>query len=164
MPPPTITYLGHLIFTNLVKTADCTLKFMECTRQVLQHIALQQDQEQRARFMVEVSVYDPSMLLRIDEWLWQTPQYVQMCVFIRGKPPRDHRLLSRGIRYSAIPIMSIEGVHDVCLPQGSVNGEKFKEFIRSCLLPILQPFNGVNVHSVVIMDNASIHHVVSLIW
>ena len=37
-----------------------TLKFMGCTRQVLQHIALQRDEEQRARFMAEVSVYDPS--------------------------------------------------------------------------------------------------------
>ena len=44
-----------------------TLKFMGCTRQVLQHIALQRDEEQRARFMAEVSVYDPSMLLWIDE-------------------------------------------------------------------------------------------------
>ena len=31
--------------------------------------------------------------------------------------------------------------------------------IVSCLLPILQPLNSVNVHSVVIVDNASIHHV-----
>ena len=38
-------------------------------------------------------------------------------------------------------------------------GENFEEFIRSCLLMILQPFNGVHTHSVVIMDNASIHHV-----
>lgn len=30
---------------------------------------------------------------------------------------------------------------------------------HKCLLPLLQPFNGINPHSVVIMDNASIHHV-----
>lgn len=137
-----------------------TLKFMGCTRQVLQHIALQRDEEQRARFMAEVSVYDPSMLLWIDESGCDRRHSMRKRAYaIRGKPPRDHRLLSRGIRYSAVPIMSLEGVHDVCLLEGSVNGEKFEEFIRSCLLPILQPFNGVNAHSVVIMDNASIHHV-----
>ena len=54
--------------------------------------------------------------------------------------------------------MSLEGIHDVSLLEGSVNGERFEDFIRSCLLPILQPFNGTNPHSVVIMD-ASIHHV-----
>ena len=136
-----------------------TLKFMGCTRQVLQHIALQRDEEQRARFMAEVSVYDPSMLLWIDESGCDRRHSMRKRAYaIRGKPPRDHRILSRGIRYSAVPVMSLEGVH-VCLLEGSVNGEKFEEFIRSCLLPILQPFNGVNAHSVVIMDNASIHHV-----
>ena len=55
--------------------------------------------------------------------------------------------------------MSLERIHDVCPLEGSVNGERFEEFIKSCLLPTLQPFNGINAHSVVIMDNASIHHV-----
>ena len=45
---------------------------------------------------------------------------------------------------------------------GSVNGERFKDFIRNCLLPILQPYNGVNPLSVVIMDIASIHHVTGI--
>ena len=44
-----------------------TLKFMGCTRQVTQHIALQRSDECRARFMAEVSVYDESMLIWIDE-------------------------------------------------------------------------------------------------
>ena len=137
-----------------------TLKFMGCTRQVLQHIAFQRDEEQRARSMAEVSVYDPSMLLWIDESGCDRRHSMRKRAYsIRGKPPRDHRLLSRGIRYSAIPIMSLDGVHDVCLVEGSVNGEKFEAFVTGCLLPILQPFNGVNKHSVVIMDNASIHHV-----
>ena len=43
--------------------------------------------------------------------------------------------------------------------EGNVNGEKFATFVRSCLLPVLQPFNYTNPHSVVILDNASIHHV-----
>ena len=32
-------------------------------------------------------------------------------------------------------------------------------FVMSCLLPVLLPFNWRNPRSVVIMDNASIHHV-----
>ena len=34
-------------------------------------------------------------------------------------------------------------------------GEVFGDFVRRSLLPILQPFNGINPCSVVIMDNAS---------
>ena len=40
-----------------------------------------------------------------------------------------------------------------------MNGERFAHFVRDYLLPSLLPFNGVNPRSVVIMDNASIHHV-----
>ena len=40
-----------------------------------------------------------------------------------------------------------------------MNGERFSEFVRDVLLPHLNPFNGINPRSVVIMDNASIHHV-----
>ncbi len=40
---------------------------------------------------------------------------------------------------------------------GSVDGDEFYDFTNSHLIPHLQPFP--NPHSVVIMDNASIHHV-----
>ena len=55
--------------------------------------------------------------------------------------------------------MSLEGIHDLYLAEGNVNGDRFETFVRNCLLPILQPFNWTNPHSVVILDNASIHHV-----
>ena len=55
--------------------------------------------------------------------------------------------------------MSLDGIHDVYLAEGNMNGDKFATFVRSCLLPVLQPFNCTNPHSVVILDNASIHHV-----
>ena len=65
----------------------------------------------------------------------------------------------RGTRYSAIPILSLNGIHDVFMAEGTMNGDRFVNFLRVCLLPNLLPFNGVNPQSVVIMDNASIHHV-----
>ena len=37
------------------------------------------------------------------------------------------------------------------------------EFIETTIFPVLQPFNWVNPHSVVILDNASIHHVQGVI-
>ena len=43
--------------------------------------------------------------------------------------------------------------------QGNMNGDRFSKFIQECVLPILMPFNGSNPRSVVVMDNASIHHV-----
>lgn len=105
-------------------------------------------------------MYDPAMLLWIDESGCDRRDSIRKYGYgIRGSPPTTHILLTRGKLYSAIPIMSREGIHDVCLYEGTVNGGRFQEFIRNCLLPILLPFNGINPLSVVIMDNASIHHV-----
>ena len=59
--------------------------------------------------------------------------------------------------------MSMKGVLDAYIVESSVNGDVFEEFARKCLLPILQPFDYVTPHSVVVLDNASIHHVASVV-
>ena len=48
---------------------------------------------------------------------------------------------------------------------GTTDGDAdaFYEFAEKCLLPQLQPFNGVNEHSVVVMDNCSIHHISEIV-
>ena len=55
--------------------------------------------------------------------------------------------------------MLLEGLHDVHIMEGSVNGIRFEEFVTETLLPILNPFNGTNTRSVVVMDKCAIHHV-----
>ena len=52
----------------------------------------------------------------------------------------------------------MEDIHDVYITEGTVDGQGFSEFVRTYLLPVLQPFN-INPRSIVIMDNVSIHHV-----
>jgi transposase len=161
-------YLGEIQATLVskfgvtidVSTICRTLKFMGCTRQVIQRVALQRSDDQRAKFVAEVSRYDPSMLIWIDESGCDRRNCMRKRGYsLRGMTPKDHRLMVRDTRYSAIPVMSLDGVHDVYLAEGNVNGDKFATFVRSCLLPVLQPFNYTNPHSVVILDNASIHHV-----
>ena len=39
-----------------------------------------------------------------------------------------------------------------------VCGSLFKTFLEEKLSPLLYPFNGTNRNSVIIMDNAAIHH------
>ena len=55
--------------------------------------------------------------------------------------------------------MSVQGIHGVQVVEGTVNGECFEHFIESTVLSIINPFDGNNPLSVVIMDNCSIHHV-----
>ena len=68
-------------------------------------------------------------------------------------------MLVRGKRYSAIPVVSLQGIHYVYISEGTFNGERFAYFLRSCLAPFVQPFNWMNPCSVIVLDNASIHHV-----
>ena len=106
-----------------------TLKHMECTRQVIRRIALQRNDEMRAKFMAEVSVYDPSLLVWVDES--SCNHHNSMCKYsygLRGIPPQNHRLLVIGTRYSAILVILMEGIHDVYLPEGNVNGEVYCTF------------------------------------
>jgi hypothetical protein len=111
--------------------------------------------------MAEVSIYE---LVWLDEKGCDRRNTLRKYGYsLRGIPVCDYRLLVRGKRHSAIPVISLDGIHDVYVTEGTVNGEKFADFVRNCLFPVLKPFNYVNSHSVVIMDNASIHHVVDLI-
>ena len=55
--------------------------------------------------------------------------------------------------------MSVRGIEDVYIVEGNVNNETFLDFLTRSLLRILLPFDGTNPRSVVVLDNASIHHV-----
>ena len=124
--------------TVSIATICRTLKFMGCTRQVIKHIAVQRSEELRAKFMAEISVYDPSMLVWIDETGCDRRHSMRKWGYsLRGKPPTDYRLLFRGKRYSAIPVISVNGVHDVYLAEGTMDGDRFQDFIERTLLPIL---------------------------
>ena len=135
---------------------------MGCTRQSMHHVAIQRSDMLRAKFMGEISIYDPSMLVWLDETGCDRRHSIRKYAYsICGLPLSDHRILIRRTRYTAIPVLSVEGIHDVCLHKGTTNGESFANFVQSCLIPInfCNHFNLVNSRSVVILDNAAIHHV-----
>ena len=107
---------------------------MDCTRPVIQYIAVQCSDDLRAKFMAVVPVYDPSMLIWVDGSGCDRRHCLRKRTYsMRGMTPRDHRLLVQGTRYSAIPVVSLEGINDVCIIEGAVNGNKFEQFIKSCL-------------------------------
>ena len=63
--------------------------------------------------------------------------------------------------------MTTTGIEDFYLVEGSVNVDIFLNFIQRCLLSIMLSFDGDNPKSVLVMDNAAIHHVeavIDLLW
>ena len=82
--------------------------------------------------MAEIAMYDIFMLVWIDETKCNRRNSLRRYGHsIRGMPPRDHRLLIRKTRYSAIPVMFLQGLHDVQVVEGTVNGDKFEQFIEN---------------------------------
>ncbi len=55
--------------------------------------------------------------------------------------------------------MSCAGLLDVKTVKGTSDGDEFYSFVQTHLLPHLLPYDGVNPHSIVVLDNCSIHHV-----
>ena len=55
--------------------------------------------------------------------------------------------------------MSTRRIEDVEVYNGTTSGETFAGFVQRCTVPIMLPFNGSNLRSVLVLDNASIHHV-----
>lgn len=76
----------------------------------------------------------------------------------RGKPAKAHKLLVRGKHLTAIALMTCAGILDCKIVHGSVDSECFYNSIQKHL-PYLMSFNRINAHSVLVLDNASIHHV-----
>ena len=113
----------------------------------------------QAEYQVEVSVYESSMLVFLDETECKRKDAMRKFGYpLRGYRVKSMRLLAKGKHYSAIGIMTTTSFHECYVIEGTVGGDMFYHFVQSSLLSQVMPFNGTNPNSVVIMDNCSIHH------
>ena len=135
------------------------LKVNGFTRQKLCITAIQQDECLRQQYVQDMSVYSPDMLVFIDETGADLRNAIRKYGYSRcGRPLKNHTMLVRGERVSAVACMSVAGLLDVMTVTGTTDADTFYKFVQTHLLPCIMPFNGVNPHSVVILDNCSIHH------
>ena len=93
----------------LLRTILRALKSMGCTRQVICQIPIQRSEMMRAKFMAEISVYDPSMLVWLDESGCDRRNAIRKYGYsVRGMRPVEYRIFARGVRYPAIPIIQFQ--------------------------------------------------------
>jgi len=131
------------------------------TRQKLRITATQRDEYMRQKYISEVSIYSPEMLIFLDETGADRRNTLRRYGYsMRGKPIASHQILIRG---DHLAFISVNGLLDVKVVRGVTNGDNFYSFIEKYLLPYLLPFDGINPHSVVIMDNCSIHHLSNIV-
>ena len=138
-----------------------TLQRLGFTNKKIKHLPIQRSDKDRCHFMAEITAYDPAMFVWLDETGCDKRNAVRQYGYaLRGMTPRCYTFKCGSKRYTAIASMSVNnGLEDVYITEGSVNGEVFLEYVRRCLLPTLMPFNGINPNSIVVLDNASIHHI-----
>ena len=142
-----------------VSTICCTVHYLGLTRKKVQRVALQCSEELQVQFMAKISMFNLEMIIWVDETGSARRNSVRSYSYsLKRMRAVSHELRVSGKRINAIGAMSTEGMEDVYIVEGNVTEEVFVKFVRNCLLPVLQPFNGTNSHSVVVMDNASVHH------
>ena len=130
------------------------------SRKKLTFRAQQRSEELRAKFLTDISIFEPEILVFVDETGTDKRAALRKYGYsLRGRPAISERPLVKGERYSAIAGLHISGILDVRVTTECVDADIFFEYVEHCLLPYLLPFNGVNPNSVVILDNAAIHHV-----
>lgn len=124
----------------------------------LQHVAFQQNEELRARYAAEIQLCQADMFVFVDERGADHRDCMRKFGYsLKGKRTRSQKLLTRGRHVSAIAAMSTSGVLDFHLAY-TVDANEFRDFVEVCLLRHLMPFDGNNSNSIVILDNASVHH------
>ena len=123
------------------------------THQKLCLVATQRDEFLRQQFTQDVTVYRPEEFIFLDETGADRRNTLRRYEYsLRGIPLKYNTLLIRGERVTWIAFMSANGLLDGSVAKGTTDGDTFFDFVERHLLPQLQPFNGVNPHSVVIMD------------
>ena len=114
----------------------------------------------RAEFMTEMVNFPARMCVFIDETGKDRKSCARRYGYgFRGIRPVYKASLIQGKRESAIAAMTMDGVIAATVVEGNVDGNTFLQFLRHDLIPHLLPFDGVNPNSVVVLDNASIHHI-----
>lgn len=153
--------------TSLVVSPSCICRLFKrygVTRKNLRRIALQRCDVLRGAFMAQCFLFTRHQFVWIDETGSDARDHMHKCGYaFRGFRPVSRRLLARGERINAIACLSSSGILAVESIRGTVNGETFFDFLRGTLIPQMMPFNGSNPHSILVMDNCSIHHTQDLL-
>ena len=159
-------YLAEICFkiyevtgTNVSGATVCRLlQKHSYTRKKIRQVALQRCETLRGLFMARMFPFPREFMVWCDETGSDCRDQIRKFGYsLRGLTPVYHRLLVRGVRVSSVVAMSSSGVLAHDFVTGTMNGKKFLDFVRGKFIPSMRPFP--DKHSILIMDNYSIHHV-----
>ena len=113
-----------------VSTICRTVLRLGLTRKKVQLVALQCSMEMQAQYMAEISVFDPQMLVWVDETGSARRNSVRAYGYsLKGMRAVSYQLRVGGKRINAIGVMSMQGMEDAYIVEGNVNGDVFERFV-----------------------------------
>jgi len=159
-----------------LSTLSCTIQQLPLSRKVISVHAYERSEVSRALYMNRIAeeAPDANMLVFVDEaaknectlsqkygWSHKTVHCVVQRPFVRG------------LRYSIIPAITLDGIIAYDIVEGPVDGKRFLKFLKDHVVHIstkfaqyiltwasidafTNPYPGP--HSVLVMDNCRIHH------
>lgn len=143
----------------LLSTISKFLHNQGFTHQKMVRVNVNQSYEQRTKVLNNVSIFNKEMIVFVDESGSDHRDCLRKYGYsLRGKPAKALQFYSRGKHISAIAAMSTEGLLECTLIEGGVSTDIFQTYLEEKLSLVLNPYNGSNPRSVVILDNVSIHH------
>ncbi|CAG8617014.1 2299_t:CDS:2 [Acaulospora morrowiae] len=111
-----------------------SLKYCRITRKKIHTMAAERNELLRSAFIAKIgNGYVPEQFVFLDE----------------SAKDEDKR-------YTILPALTIDGIVAVEIIERSYDKKKFEDFIYTQVIPHMNPFPGKN--SVLVMDNARIHH------
>ncbi|QRV90661.1 DDE superfamily endonuclease [Ceratobasidium sp. AG-Ba] len=143
-----------------ISTISNTLADMQITRKCVAREARERDELQRAIWKAEWGAYDPALFAWLDESGVDNTNTLRLAGWApQGQHCVQRDFFFRGIRYSVLPMLTVDGIVAVDIFEGTVNRERFLTFVREQVAPLLNPFSAVgSPRSIVVLDNCAIHH------
>ena len=136
------------------------LKHYGMTRKKIRQVAKQRCYSLRGVFMAQCFMFSRDMFVWVGA---DSRDHIRKYDYaLQGMTPESKRLLVRGKLTNTIVGLTSCGIIASMIAQTTMNGDTFFDFARGSLLPIKQPFDGRSPHSILIMDNCSIHHSVTV--
>ncbi|PPQ96959.1 hypothetical protein CVT26_005981 [Gymnopilus dilepis] len=133
------------------------LRDLGITRKIMKRAAAERDNELRAAWMYDfLTTYTAEQMVVLDESSKDGKTLVRRYGrALSGEDAVTHVSLDRGVRYSILPALTVDGYIAVRVVEGSIDGEEFFDFVVHDLLPCTNPFPGPR--SVLVLDNCSTH-------
>ncbi|KAG2352027.1 hypothetical protein BDR07DRAFT_1440068 [Suillus spraguei] len=143
-----------LTIDNRFISVHYTTIYQELSRAGISHkklkkIAKERNEAKRADFIRRMAQYEPEELGFLDETSKDERSLKGTCAVKKQVFVHGHRL-------SGLELLTIDGMVAISVVEGLFTAATFKTFIEEDVLPLCTPYPGKL--SVLIMDNAKIHH------